>query len=137
VLVRPNGNEVKETRYHSGFVIPEGAAPLPFVIPLTSTGHTISKLWMGMMRKKIIDEGLNKGSVYSSYCYYYRLRTKKFSNQSGDWWQWVITDECAAPTVEDLDRGAALQKAFIAGEKEAESHAAPAEETSNDMGRPS
>lgn len=45
VWKRPNGNYLAETRYHVGFVHRPGKPPEPYTMPLTSTGHTVSKGW--------------------------------------------------------------------------------------------
>jgi hypothetical protein len=123
IFILPNGNEIKETRNHAGFVISEdGRQPLPYLIPLTSSGHTVSREWMGLMNRQVIPGTSTKPDSWSVY---YRLRTKPRHNAKGDWF--VLIAENAGPngapmwvkTEEDLDRGAAFFQAFATGAKQA------------------
>ena len=119
----PNGNEVKETRNHAGFVIFEdGGAPSPYLIPLTSSGHTVSREWMGLMNRQRVP---GTGQKPDSWCCYYRLTTKQRHNKDGDWFVLVAENagQGGAPmwvsTEEDVDRGASLYQAFATGAKQA------------------
>lgn len=78
----PRGTEYVETRYHVGNVI-RGNKLIPFVIPLSSTGHNFSKQWMFMM---------NGHDGADSFARKYRLFTKGLSNQQGDWFGWDVED---------------------------------------------
>jgi hypothetical protein len=49
-----NGHEMIETRYRYGLVILEGLGMLPFVIPFTSTGHTVCRGWETTMNSLFI-----------------------------------------------------------------------------------
>jgi hypothetical protein len=113
--VRPNGNEVIETRYHMLLVHGRGPVPLPFVLPLSSTGHTFSRQWMFMMNQRKIKDG-----IAPSWAGLYRLRTQWKKNAIGDWFAWSVTDEGWVPTVENYDMGSALHEAFASGAKQAE-----------------
>lgn len=110
--VRKNGNEVKETRYHVGFVLTENGAALPYVIPLTSSGHTVSRTWMTMMNAKQIS-----GQVAPSWASLYRLTTRERINPAGTWFTFEVRDCGWVATVEDYERGAKLHQAFVEGQK--------------------
>lgn len=114
----PNGNEVVETRYHSGFVLREGQPPLPYTIPLKSTGHTVSKAWMFMMNSKLLPD--NKKAP--SFACVYKLRTVYKTKNNQSWWMFEINDADTrwVETVEDFERGLALHEAFASGEKKNE-----------------
>lgn len=110
-----NGNEVKCTRHHVGFVLfPEGQFA-PFAISLSSTGHTTSKNWMFTM----MNNRLPNGQPEPSYARGYRLRTKQRSNAQGKWYVLEHMDEgYVAAGVWGMDqyrRGKLLHEAFKAG----------------------
>lgn len=109
--VLPNGNELIETRYHVGFALVDGAA-LPYVIPMTSSGHTISKQWMVLMNGK-----QHNGKPLPSFAGLYRLRTKERSNTAGTWFTFDVSDAGFVHSREDYERGKALYMAFASGEK--------------------
>lgn len=109
----PNGNEVRETRYHIGLVhLPSGK--VPYVIPMSSSGHTVSRQWMFMMNSKQIP-GQN-GSAPTWACLY-RLRTKERTNAAGTWFTWDVSDAGWVQTEEDYDAGRDLNAAFETGAK--------------------
>lgn len=114
----PNGNEVVETRYHAGYVIREGQPPLPYIIPLKSTGHSVSKAWMFAMNGKLLADGKKA----PSFACVYKLRTVYKSKNNNSWWMFEINDADTqwVATVEDFERGLALHEAFTSGEKKAE-----------------
>ena len=110
----PNGNEVVETRYHAGHVLTD-AGPLPYIIPMTGSGHTVSKSWMSVMNSHTLPDG----NVMPSWSRAYRLRTKERTNTVGQsWFSWDISDE-GFVSEEDFDRGTRLNKACESGEKRA------------------
>lgn len=106
--VMPNGNEVVETRYHMGLVHRDGTAPTPYVIPFSSTGHTVSRQWMFMMNQKQIEGG----KTPPSFALLYRLRTKLRSNKAGKWFVIDVQDAGFVQTVEAYEAGRALCAAF-------------------------
>jgi hypothetical protein len=123
VYITPDGHEVKETRNHMGYAI-TSAGPMPYAIPLTSSGHTVSREWMGLMGRQRLP---NKPNVQPpSWALYYRLRTKMRHNADGDWF--VLSVENAGPdgtplwvpTADDYQRGKALHDAFTSGSKQME-----------------
>lgn len=130
IWMRPNGNEVIETRSIAGFVH-LGELRLPYVLPLQSTGHTFAKEWNGMWRLKkqsayirSQDPGFKfpdgwADGIAPSYAYTYRLVTKHRSNSKGDWFQFQATDE-GPVSAEDYQLGRDLYSSFLSGEKKAE-----------------
>lgn len=122
----PNGNHLVETRSHVGHVLRKGSAPLPYTIPLSSTGHTVSKGWMTNINALQFQDG----STLPSYGAVWRLKTKLFSKNNRNWFQYVIERECR---LDDADAekklsgmcdpmrlymmGKALYLAFEGGEK--------------------
>jgi hypothetical protein len=112
--VRPNNNEIIQTRNHVGYVLNNGAA-LPFVIPLQSTGHTISRTWMFDMNSRLMPNGRS----YPTWAHVYRLRTKSRTNAMGTWFSLDPAWEAFTDT-EQFHRGTALHEAFVAGTQSAE-----------------
>lgn len=120
----PNGHEAISTRYHIGNVYLPSGGVMPYVIPMSSSGHTVSKAWMVLMNSKRM-EGVSGPIAWSCL---YRLKTKERTNAAGTWSTWDIQDAGWISSVEDYDRGAKLYESFAAGEKqveapEAETHA--------------
>ncbi len=118
VMRLPNGNEVVETRYHSGFVIRKGQPPLPYTIPLKSTGHSVSKAWMFMMNSKLLPDGKKA----PSFACVYKLKTVYKTKNNNSWYMFEINDADTqwVSSVEDFERGLALHEAFATGEKKSE-----------------
>jgi len=114
--LRPNGNEVMQTRNHVGYVqTGDGGTPMPFVIPMTSSGHTVSRQWMTDMNRKTTASG----KTAPSFGYWYRLKTVMRQNQLGAWYTWEVKEEGRASD-DDVRRGAELFMAFDAGTKQVE-----------------
>ena len=132
-MTRPNGNVCIDTRYHAGFIIQDGATPMPCVIPFSSTGHSVSRQWMFLMTQKV-----NGGRIVDSWCVYYRFRTKLRSKGSNTWFVFDVSD--AGPEVnglhetmwiqslEDYERGRALNAALESGEQKIDLGDGPADE---------
>lgn len=110
--VAENGNSLVYTRYHIGYVITDDDAALPYVIPMSSTGHTVSKGWMTLMNSKTM-----AGKVAPSWSCYYRLKTKMRSNASGDWLTWDVSDEGWVESLVEYERGKSLYNSFFSGDK--------------------
>lgn len=123
--VRPNGNQLRETRYHAGLVHGRGA-PMPFVIPMASSGHTTSRSWMFLMNSK----QLPNGGTAPSFAQLFRLRTKLRTNAQGEWFAWDVADEGWIEDVKTYELGLALHDAFDTGAKvaEADTHVEEASE---------
>lgn len=123
----PNGHEMIETRKHSGFVIRESGLVMPYTIPFTSSGHTVSRQWMSMMKFKQMP-GVGSAASWASY---YRLRTKQRSNAAGTWFVFDVSDAGWVPTKDDYSRGKALHEAFSSGSRKSE---APVHDTKEPTG---
>lgn len=128
----PDGNELIETRNHAGYVMTD-IGPLPFVLPLTSTGHSVSRQWMFMMNSQRYS-----GVTPPSWACVYRLRTIQKKNKKGAWF--VLVPENAGQNgqtkwvdIEDYERGAALNAAFTSGAKEAEAPVSDISETETEV----
>jgi len=117
------GNVYVDTRYHAGFIIDlEGAKqPMPCYIPLSSSGHSVSKAWMLLMSLKRMG-----GDAVDSFAIYYRFKTKMRTKNGKSWFTFDVTDAGPevdgapstmwAPTEEDFERGLTLFQALEAGE---------------------
>lgn len=112
--VRPNGNEIVEARHHVGYVITNNG-PLPYVISLSGSGHTVSRQWMFMMNGAQVD-----GQKAPSFAKLYKLTTKERSNASGTWFTLDVKDAGWVSSEADYQRGLELHDAFVKGEKKAE-----------------
>lgn len=117
----PNGNEIVETRYHVGFVHLGGGVKIPYILPLTSTGHSVSRAWMFQMNSKAI----GGGKIAPSWACLYKLKTRQRSNSMGTWWTIEVADAGENGTTkwvsaEDYEAGLALHSAFATGAKQAE-----------------
>jgi hypothetical protein len=128
--VLPNGNELVETRYHVGFLlhgakeqmvnsgglqVPAlvGGVAVPYSIPFSSTGHTVSKDWMFKMNNIRFGDG----SVQPSFTRAYKLTTRQRTNKAGTWF--VISVGQPLLVAKDQARmGLALSTALEAGEKD-------------------
>jgi hypothetical protein len=116
------GNDLIETRYHVVRIFLEDGARLPYVIPMTGTGHSTSRGWMFAMNSK----RLPSGQKADSFLCLYRLRTKFRTNAQGSWYAWDIEGHDDpetghwVPTAEDVEAGAAMHSAFATGAKGAE-----------------
>jgi hypothetical protein len=111
---RENGNDVIETRYHIGYVLFEdGRPPMPYVIPFSSTGHTVSRGWMTLMGAKQLP---GAGRAPSWACVY-RLTTRQRTNDAGTWFVISVADAGWVQSAEDYNRGKALHESFERGEK--------------------
>lgn len=110
-----NNNEVVETRYFAGNVyFDDGRQPLPFIIPLSSTGHSFGKQWMFLMNSQTLPDGTPNDK---SWIYIYRLTSKMKQNTKGSWYSYTVTKERGVETMEEYDRGLALSQAFATGAK--------------------
>src|SRR5215472_541148 len=79
---RSNGNVVKFTRIFAGGIHIPGSPPQAYVIPLTSTGHTVARGLMSLINQKKRKDG----RTYDSFAFGYMLRTVKRKNAKGTWW---------------------------------------------------
>lgn len=130
--VRENGNEIIETRNHYGFILgglyalkewPK--AVWPFMIPLSNSGHSVSRSWMTLMNQFF---GPN-GEEPVSFSRYYHLTTKLRTNSQGEWFVINPEDGGWVRSAEEYDRGLALHRAIAAGELKAEAPVENSEDT--------
>lgn len=127
IYARENGNTIVETRCHAGYVYEEGFMPMPFIINLSSTGHTFSKQWMFLMNSQTY-----KGKqVDKSWVFLYRMKTTLKKNKFGSWYMYTALKERGVGFLgtpqEDKAKGAveynlgkSLFEAMIAGTMKAE-----------------
>lgn len=129
-IVKGTDHELIETRYHVGHVI-RGDQLLPFVIPLSSSGHSFSREWMFKMNAK----RTGSGKPAASFAFVYRLTTRLRKNASGEWFVFTADDgrDVMAYTGDEekatslLLAGRALHEAFASGAKQADAPVATGE----------
>lgn len=112
-----NGNSVVETRYHVGYVHVPDRTPLPYTIPLTSTGHTVSKAWMFAMNGEQLPDG---GGTMPAFALLWHLTTELKTKNNKSWFMLKVTKHGYVESEEDYDRGLALHDAFSIGAKDIE-----------------
>ena len=116
-----NNNEIVETRYFVGNVFFEdGRQPLPFVIPLSSTGHSFGKQWMFLMNSQALPDGT---PIDKSWVVLYRLKTVMKTNSQGSWYMYTVQKERLINSMQEYELGAALNRAFARGEKKIDDEA--------------
>lgn len=120
VWKRPNGNYVVETRYHVGFVHRAGKPPEPYTLPLTSTGHTVSKQWTTAQNKL---EG-GRAEWWDVIWTLHSVLKRKGSNA---WFQYEVSFNRWC-TEEEAEAGENLFEAFEAGTKRIEAEEASTDE---------
>lgn len=113
--IRPGGTELVDTRYVVGNVWRDGN-PQPFVIPLTSSGHTFFKQWTVTQNAMRAPNG-KKPAIYGVI---YRLTTEQRTNASGTWFGWKQEPDHVCNTVAEMEAGRAMNRAFAAGHKAVE-----------------
>ncbi len=113
VWVRDNGNHVVETRQHIGFA--EGET---FVIPFSSTGHTVSRTWMQMMGQQYIP-GTTK--IAPAWAKVYRLTSVEKTKGTDSWFVLKAEDlgDKGWVSKDQYMKGKLLHDAFAKGEKKA------------------
>jgi hypothetical protein len=85
----PNGNHVVETREHVVIALDAFDRPLPFVIPMSGSGHGASRAWMTLQNQKFVPGTDLKAP---SYGFIYRMKLQFRTNDQGDWFMWDIVD---------------------------------------------
>lgn len=108
---RHNGNEIVETRQMAGY-----ANGQPYVIPFSSTGHTVARSWMQLLNQQIIP-GSNK--VAPSWAKCYKLTTVERSNNQGSWFVFKVEDAGWVSSMDEYNKGKTLHDAFDSGTKAA------------------
>ena len=105
IFARPNGNTIVETRCFAGYVHEEGFMPMPFIINLSSTGHTFAKNWMFQQNSQQW-----KGKpVTKSWVFLWRLKTTLKKNTKGSWYMYSATKE---RMIGNMDKETADQAQF-------------------------
>lgn len=112
VWQRGNENLVVETREHYGFFITPGEGAQAYMIPMSSTQHTVSRQWMALMGQ-FRD---NRGKPLDSFAKIYRLKTVRREKDGNSWYVFEAKDERWA-TAEEYAAGLALYNSIAAGEK--------------------
>ena len=116
------GNEVHdlvETRNHAVLVWHPSGRVMPYLIPLSSTGHGVSRAWMTQIGRQIIQQGPKKGEPWDSFARLYVLGTEPRANKLGKWFSFT-TEEGPWCTREQYLAGRKLHEQFAKGEKRAE-----------------
>lgn len=116
---KDNGNAIIETRYHSGYMLQEGEAPIGCTLPFSGSGHSVSKTWMGMMNRKIVN-----GEKADSWEVGYRLKSVSKTKNNNTWDLFEVSDagpeENGLPTTlwlddEQVSLGEQLHQALQSG----------------------
>lgn len=107
--LRPNGNVLVETREHYGFFGDE-----PYMIPMTSTQHTVSRTWMSLMGQ-FKDE---RGKPLDSFAKVYLLTTTRREKDGNSWYVFKV-DDAGWATLAQYERGASFFDSIMSGEKRA------------------
>lgn len=109
VWVNAKGDhEYVETRYHAGYILDNEGA-LAAVIPLSSTGNTVSRNWMNQMNSFKMG-----GQVLPSYSRGYLLTTVQKTNKSGTWFTIKVEDKGWLP-LDQVREGQKLYESFERG----------------------
>lgn len=126
-FVRQNGNELVLTANHAGFVVLPDGKWLPYVIPLKSTGLTVSRQFMFQMNSKRTRDG----RVLPSFSHRYKMVTRHRKNKEGEWFVpefldgQMLTNDDKTLYLE----GRSLEQAFASGAKVAEEEVGAGGET--------
>ena len=114
-LRKSNGNQLVETRNHVVRVHISPDNIMPFVVPLSGSGHTVSRNWMMLMGAKKIGTG-----QAPSWASMYRLTTKLKTKGADTWNIFQVEDAGWVQSQADYESGKALHEAFAKGEKQAD-----------------
>lgn len=121
-MMSPRATEYVETRNHVVILYPDGVEGqgYPYLIPLSSSGHSVSRQWMFMMKSKTHD-----GAKIPSFAVLYRLKTILRTKGTYNWH--VIEPHEGGKDGDPLwateaqyEAGKALHEAFAKGEKVAD-----------------
>lgn len=112
----PNGHELKETRYHVVRVFTKQGLIMPYVIPMTGTGHSVSRQWMFQMTSKLTAQG----KPIPSFACLYLVKTKFRKNKKGEFFTLDVHDGGFVKTPRDYQLGKELHESMASGEKKIE-----------------
>jgi hypothetical protein len=128
-----NGNQLVHYRHMAGIAWVDGAA-IPCVIPFKSTGHTVAKKWMSKARTA---NPFPNGKQRAIFSHLYKVTSLHRRNTKGQWFEVDVGDPvCLDPRVSPavleivsnptmaMKMGMDLNKAFISGERAAETPSA-------------
>jgi hypothetical protein len=110
----PDGSVLVETRYLAGNVL-LGSDAVPYMIALTSTGHTFYKRLNGQLRVMRFPNG----KPINSYDRKFRLTTKRQTNSYGTFYVWDFKDQ-GFVSDEAWENGKNLHDAMMSGDKKAD-----------------
>lgn len=102
-----------ETREHIVIVHADNGERMPYVIPFSGSGHTVSRAWMTNYNRK----RLPSGGTAPSFAYLYRMTTEYRTNNQGEWFVLHFDDHGWVQSAEDIEAAAALYDAFATGKK--------------------
>lgn len=116
-MMSPRGTEYVETRNHAVIVYTADGQAFPYLIPLSSSGHSVSRQWMFMMKSKT-----HEGAKIDSFAVLYRLKTVLRTKGTYNWFTFDPKEagdegETLWATEEQYAAGEALNIAFEKGEK--------------------
>lgn len=112
-----DGCQLVETRYYTGYVYMPNGHDMPYVIPFKSTGHTIAKNWMGMIRNK---HSASPDTPDPIFLHKYRLTSIMKKNTEGEWFVYDIKDAGNITSEAEYNRGAELFEGMSKGTKKIE-----------------
>ncbi len=132
-------HDLVENRNHA-VLLHHGGRVLPYLIPLNSTGHSVSRAWMSKINQKVMGaeavhasasdreakiealrrnlEAAGKPSVYPSFAYLYKLTTEQRQNNEGKWFV-LKAEDARWATADEYRSGRRLNQQFRSGEKKA------------------
>ncbi len=125
-MMSPRGTVYVDTRNHAVIVYTDDGQAFPYLIPLSSSGHSVSRQWMFMMKSKTSD-----GDKIPSFAALYRLKTILRTKGTYNWFTFDPKEageegETLWASEEQYEAGKALGIAFEKGEKKADmAHAEP------------
>jgi len=128
---KSNGNECIDTRYHVGHLIKEDGSMLPYVIPLSGSGHNVSRQWHTLMNSV----RLPNGNVPDSFARLYKLKTVMKTKNNNSWYTFDVNSVGWVQDKSQYERGEALFQSFMAGEKQVDTSADPDEGSASQGGQ--
>jgi hypothetical protein len=111
--ILPNGNELKDTRYHY-VLLQGGAVPKPAVISMTRTGIKKSKRWMSVMSETML-EGKNGPFQAPMFAFRYNISTVPEQKDGNSWWNWKIEQGTMVDRAEIVTAAMTLQEGISSG----------------------
>ena len=116
-FVRENGNKIIANRNYAGLVFDHGKVPLPYVMILSSTGHTFARQWMATLNATLVDP--TSGAKLPIWSRKWNLKTVHKQNNFGEWFMYGEPTAGDWVSEEEADTLERLSAAFVRGEKRA------------------